>query len=288
MAFVNKKFDNFTMVLNPRDKGISGVLMKNGKREQAFMKVMSDSIKKDDICIDLGANIGYATLHMAINAKKVYAIEPDPRNIILLEKNLEINKNFNNCEIHKIAISDYDGELSFWQAATPNTSSVHKTSRSQNKITVQCKNLGSFLKEKSYPNFIKMDVEGHEVKVLKGAYDYFSKNQGRTNILIEVHPSFYDDDENNFSEILKKYFEIGFNSKYVISTPVAQPKIFEENGYFPVESIKTDGFTRGIYNNISNEDLVSFSCFEHEEPCIKSGKTIVSKKVVRSFMIGRD
>ena len=96
------------------------------------------------------------------------------------------------------------------------------------------------------------------------------------------------DDENNFSEILKKYFDIGFNSKYVISTPVAQPKIFEENGYFPVESIKTDGFTRGIYNNISNEDLVSFSCFEHEEPCIKSGKTIVSKKVVRSFMIGRD
>jgi FkbM family methyltransferase len=294
MGLVNKKFKNFTMALDPRDKGISGVLFKRGGRELAFMKVMGESLKRGDVCVDLGANIGYATLNMAHAAGedgKVYAIEPDPRNVRLLKENIEINEICKNCEMFQIAISDSNGEISFWQSATPNTSSVHKTDRSQKEIVVPCMTLGSFLEGKEYPNFIKMDVEGHEVQILRGALDYFKRNPGSTKILLEVHPDFYDE-KNNFADVLRDYFSIGFNSKYVISTPVACPRLFSEKGYSPVESINTDGFVRGIYNNITNEDLIEFSCYQHEEPCRKGGRkrgrTVISKKIVRSFLIERE
>ena len=46
----------------------------------------------------------------------------------------------------------------------------------------------------------KMDIEGHEVKVFEGGLDYFSKNSGNTKFLLEVHPHFYDG-ENDFEKI---------------------------------------------------------------------------------------
>ena len=62
--------------------------------------------------------------------------------------------------------------------------------------------------DRTYPNFIKMDVEGHEVKIFEGALEYFTKNKGRTNFLVEVHPHFYDK-ENDFAKILREYAKIG-------------------------------------------------------------------------------
>ena len=129
-----------------------------------------------------------------------------------------------------------------------------------------------------------MDIEGHETQVFEGGLDYFSENnEGVTNILLEVHPQFYSK-ENDFAKILKEYFKIGFKPKYVISTPVPQPRLFKEKNYTPFQEIATDGVIRGIYNDIKEEDLIEFACKENIED---SGRK-VSKKIVRSFMITRE
>ena len=123
-----------------------------------------------------------------------------------------------------------------------------------------------------------MDVEGHEVKIFEGALDYFTKNEGNTNILVEVHPHLYGEN-NDFEKILQEFFKIGFNAKYAVATPIPQPNLFRAAGYSPVRTVHTDGFHRGIYKDIKNHHLTKFSCYEHWE----SG----SRKIVRSFMIGR-
>jgi hypothetical protein len=180
-------------------------------------------------------------------------------------------------------MSNYDGDLSFWQSSRPNCSSVIKTDSSVLEIKVPCYTLNTFLKDRIYPNFIKMDIEGHETQVFEGGLEYFTNNnKGETNILLEVHPQFYGEN-NNFAKILKKYFEIGFEPKYVISTPTARPRLFVEKNYFPMQEIQTDGYVRGIYNNISKEDLVELACKVHEEPIGHK----ISPKIVRSFMIQR-
>ena len=280
---IQKDINGFLMHLNLEDGGISAPLAMHGGREKAFMSILDKTIKKNMVCVDVGANIGYTTLHMLRNVGKsgfVYAVEPDPQSLKLLEDNVDTNDYEEICEIINCAISSTNKKIDFWLASKPNLSSVAKTKYSTKKINIDAFSLETFLQDRKYPNFIKMDVEGHEVKVFEGALDYFTKNnEGETNILVEVHPAFYNED-NDFGSILKKYFDIGFNSKYVVATPVPQPRLFKEAGYEPHATVQTDGFHRGIYDKVSNEDLIRFACQENED----SG----SKKIVRSFMITRE
>lgn len=278
---VSKQIGNFNMVLDLSSEGISRVLYQVGIRERVFMSLLYSEIQPGDTCVDLGSNIGYTTLFMCEKtgkAGKVYAIEPDPWNVNLLTENIKRNRFENTTEIFPIAITDHQGEIDFWQSDKSNLSSVQKTKHSNRSIKVKCDSLNTFLENKLYPNFIKMDIEGHEVKVFEGGLEYFSKNKGSTKFLLEVHPQFYDNN-NDFEAILKEYFKLGFKSKYVVSTPVAQPKKFINAGYTPIAEVPTDGFVRGLYGPISNDHLLEFACRENLEGD--------SKKIVRSFMLER-
>lgn len=280
-TLVSKKIGNFDMLLDLESEGISRVLYQVGIRERVFMSILHSEIQEGYTCVDLGSNIGYTTLFMCEKAGKtgkIYAIEPDPWNVNMLTENIKRNNFEETTEIFPIAITDHQGEIDFWQSDKSNLSSVQKTKHSNKSIKVKCESLDTFLEGKRYPNFIKMDIEGHEVKVFEGGLDYFSKNSGNTKILLEVHPHFYNE-ENDFEKILQEYFKLGFTSKYVVSTPIAKPKKFVEAGYVPLAEIPTDGFIRGLYGNISNDHLLEFSCRENIE-----GN---SKKIVRSFMLVR-
>ncbi len=279
---VQKTIDKFLMNLDLKDGGISLPLYQAGAREKAFMSILRETVNPGDVCVDLGANIGYTTLFMLDRVGSdgfVYAIEPDQHNIDLLQANITSNNFSDIVSVDKCAISDEDGTLDFWIASQPNLNSVKKTKHSIRKEEIPCFTLKSFLEDKKYPNFIKMDVEGHEVKIFEGALDYFSENKGRTNFLVEVHPHFYDKD-NDFGKILKEYFKLGFNCSAVVSTPIPQPSLFRLNGYVPARTVYTDGFMRGVYTDIENDDMIEFTCKPHHE----AG----SKKIARSFMITRE
>lgn len=281
-GYVIKNIDGFIMNLDLNDGGISKTLYFHGGREHAFMYIIKQIVSKGMICLDVGANIGYTTLYMLRNVREtgfVYAIEPDEHNINILAKNVNDNKFSNRCEIIQCILSDKNKEIDFWIAEKPNLNSVRKTKHSIRKITLPAVNLPFFLAEKEFPNFIKMDVEGHEVKIFESGLEYFSQNKGHTNILVEVHPQFYNS-ENDFAAILIEYFKIGFYPKYVVSTPIPIPRLFAKAGYKPIKSFKTDGFFRGLYGNIRDEDLLKFSCYENKEG--------TSNKIVRSFLLTRN
>lgn len=277
-----KKVDKFTMHLDLSDGGISNVLYSVGIREKAFMSLLQKNVKEGDVCVDLGSNIGYTTLFMLDSVGKdgqVYAIEPHDHNVNILKLNIEENDFSETALIEQCAISDFDGTIDFWIASKPNLNSVKKTKHSIRKEEVPCFTLTSYLEDKKYPNFIKMDVEGHEVKIFEGALEYFTKNTGRTNFLVEVHPHFYDKD-NDFAKVLREYAKIGFKCKALVTTPIPQPSLFKKAGYYPADVFDTDGFRRGLYYDVDTEDMIEFACKEHHE----AG----SKKIVRSFMFGRD
>tara|TARA_R110002020_G_scaffold297474_1_gene513258 strand:+ start:440 stop:1330 length:891 start_codon:yes stop_codon:yes gene_type:complete len=290
-----KQVDGFNWILDIADNGIGRTLYRSntlGKdysyaRECGFMEIMNNTIKDGMVCVDLGANIGYATMIMLRNSGEsgyVYAIEPDDHNLKYLKLNINENGFYDKsrCEITRCLISDYDGESSFWLAKHPNLNSINKTRHSIKEQTLECFTLGTFCKDRRYPNFIKMDIEGHEVSVFEGGYEYFKQNRGETHILLEIHPSEYTE-ENNFSDILQKYFDIGFKTSYVIATPRPQPQLFSELGYSPDRVVDSDGFSRGLYTNIKNEDTLKIACRENLEPW-KNGHT---KKIARSMMISR-
>jgi FkbM family methyltransferase len=279
---VERKIHNFNFLLDLESDGISKPLYYQGFRERVFMSLLYQEISEGDVCVDLGSNIGFTTLFMSEKAGqtgKVYAIEPDPWNVNMLRQNITNNGFDYNTTVYENAITDKEAEIEFWQSEKSNLSSVQKTKHSTRSIKVKAHSLKTFLKDKDYPNFIKMDIEGHEVKVFEGALEYFKNNKkGTTKILLEVHPQFYNKD-NDFDSILKEYFKIGFKVKYVVTTPVARPRKFIDAGYKPIAEVPTDGFVRGLYGEISEDHLLDFACKENIEGS--------SKKIVRSFMLER-
>lgn len=80
--------------------------------EKFETQVMEKIIKKGDIVIDCGANIGYYSLlfsKLVGESGKVFAFEPEPTNFFLLQKNLKEN-NITNVKALNLAVSDKEGE----------------------------------------------------------------------------------------------------------------------------------------------------------------------------------
>ena len=96
-------------------KGISVIFNLSEPRR---LKLTSDLILKDDICFDIGANVGIYSLLFAEYAKTTYAFEPLPRNLSFLYRMLESNK-VNNVVIVPCAVADVDG-LTWFEAAESN------------------------------------------------------------------------------------------------------------------------------------------------------------------------
>jgi len=124
--------------------------------------------KLGDIVFDIGAYVGDTSLWFskAVGPQgKVYAFEPEPGNFEKLKANLERN-NVTNVIPLQLALSENEGEM---QVASAGGSSIMTQARTGTSVKVTT--IDKFVGANKLPrvDFIKMDVEGHELKVLAGA-----------------------------------------------------------------------------------------------------------------------
>lgn len=127
----------------------------------------------DPICLDIGANIGNHALVMSKFSKMVYCFEPQDEAIHLLNKTKEINQ-LHNLEIFPIALSDKNEELVFYKNLDGHGGSStfisHLKANKYATVNITCV-IGDDLLQKNNIHkidFIKIDVEGFEPRVLKG------------------------------------------------------------------------------------------------------------------------
>jgi FkbM family methyltransferase len=120
---------------------------------------------------DVGAYRGWFT---AISSKivgsggRVYSFEPEPVNFEVLRK-VVFYGNLENVDIFRLALSDKDGFEFLYLSEHPSMHSL-VPKRSHRKITVPCTKLDTIVKLRKIQklDLIKIDVEGAELKVLKG------------------------------------------------------------------------------------------------------------------------
>jgi FkbM family methyltransferase len=257
-------------------------------REPCLIKLLQIEVKPGMSIAEVGANIGYQTLQMVRVMKgsgRIFAFEPDSRNAGLLRHNLAVNGAAGMVEVFEVAVADTVGVRPFFiSKKATNLNALWKTKHAKKPIEVSVTTLTEFFTgRKERPNFIKMDIEGAEVEVLRGLYTMASQDKFPCKILFEVHPGFYQGGR-NLAEQLTLYRAIGFVPKYLISATTRWPKAFKERGYAPNPMTPKSKIKRSIFTGVSWDDAIAMAAHEVLEWCPikkKHGKSVRFLMIVR-------
>jgi len=128
-------------------------------------------VKENDIVFDFGAHIGFFSYFaLQKGAKEVYAFEPNPYVFEILKKHAEMWSD--KIKPFEIAIYSSNGfqELLIPNSLTDGSTLVLKEIGGE-KVKVKTMTLDSFVKEHNVErvDFIKIDAEGSEREIIKGA-----------------------------------------------------------------------------------------------------------------------
>lgn len=170
----------------PHDK-----MMWLGTWELDFALAMQKIVKPGWVCYDIGGYKGYYSGVMALaGAKEVYVFEPLPSNIEKVEELIALNVDL-PIRLKKYAVSDKTGLATFkiMQEETMGkleNSTFQSGDHAKNEVQVNCITLDDLIKDGiPEPDFIKIDVEGAEEFVLKGASELLHRK--KPFLMIEVH-----------------------------------------------------------------------------------------------------
>jgi FkbM family methyltransferase len=147
-------------------------IMWTGEYEPPLIRFLEAHNTEGWTCLDVGANVGAITLALAKfvgPAGKVYAFEPGPPNQQRLRANLALNpKLLARTEVFACGIGERPGEL-WWAEEEGNPGNALLSDKGTHKIPVIT--LDAFLGERplSTVDFVKIDVEGMELQVMRGA-----------------------------------------------------------------------------------------------------------------------
>jgi len=187
--------------------------LRNGKVwEPHLLQFMQHYIKKDDVCLDIGANFGYHTLEMSRLSRSVHAFEPQMENYILLQTNIK-NNHLNNVVAHNNAVGNTNDvvEIPLFGVMNGNKGNINMGDISVNH------HMGNFSKCSTVKiddlaldrvDFVKIDVQGYEKFVLEGMSSTINKTKPLIVIEFEDH-QLYKFGLNSF-EILNLLKNLGY------------------------------------------------------------------------------
>ncbi|WP_417458030.1 FkbM family methyltransferase [Kordiimonas sp.] len=186
------------MVHDRRDKCIGESLRIYGEWAPGEIAILNQTIKRGDLVLDVGANVGFHALFFSKKVGKhgqVIAFEPLKTNYDILNINAQIN-NLDNLTLYNALVSD-SSEIVFSPAFISNESNLGATSfQTASPVEATISPLLQLTIDDlklERCSLIKIDVEGMERKVLEGAFDTLDRQ--RPVIFFEQNT------ESNFTEI---------------------------------------------------------------------------------------
>lgn len=156
-----------------------------GSYEYEKQHLFRQLIMPGSVVFDIGANVGFYTLLASVlvgRQGRVVAFEPLPRNLSYLRKHLALN-HIENVKVVGDAVADKAGTVTFDTGGNPSMGRINSGGSFQvNTIALDEQiDLGHLPK----PNFMKIDVEGAELLVFKGAKSLLE--QSHPTIFLATH-----------------------------------------------------------------------------------------------------
>lgn len=220
----------FLMYVDTRDLSLTPHLMMNGYWEMWVTQAIANYVKPGMRCIDVGANVGYYTLLLAdlVGEKgRVVAYEPQKNLTELLARSLVINGLASRGIVHRVAIGaerqdsvtlhsieGFMGSASLSLVPMLNGDPGFTFKRTTSETRVM-----TLAPQHERVDFVKIDVQGHEMQVLEGMRDLIDRSPGIA-IAMEFTPSEHGD-------------------------PLAALQVIQSYG-LKIETIGTDGVVRPV------------------------------------------
>lgn len=141
-----------------------------GNYEYEKRVIFERTITAGSVVFDIGAHVGFYTLLASVLVGpegKVIAFEPSPRNLVFLKDHLHLNQ-ITNASLIEAAVADSSGGARFEESDQSDFTGHISTA---GEIEVRAVSLDELIQsgEIPMPNYVKIDVEGAELLVLRGA-----------------------------------------------------------------------------------------------------------------------
>ena len=166
--------------------------------------------------MDVGANVGYFTLLAAQRVGptgSVHAIEALPSTVTLLRRNLALN-DLTNVTVHWVAAGEVSGDVEMFRASDAFLGSSSTLFGEQSEGKVPAERLDDLLHhvDGSDVSLLKIDVEGAEASVLRGAVRLLEEMSPGSVTLLELAPADVTGQQGNAAEILALMERFGFSA----------------------------------------------------------------------------
>ena len=203
--------------------------------------LISRYIRPDDEVFDIGANMGLYSVWMSkfISSGRIHSFEPDTANFKRLQKSIVLNNLQHLVIANNIALSDLDGQLGFTTGLDIENHIIDQPD--SNTEMVESQRIDSYMKFKNIQNiaYVKIDVEGFEYSVLKGANTNLL-NKNIDIIQLEINSSIRNSGKtiHDLLELIDHYYytlcRYDVDANELIKTAFAE----EKENYFAVNNME--------------------------------------------------
>jgi FkbM family methyltransferase len=170
--------------------------------EPAACAYLRRRVQPGATCLNVGAHVGVYALCLSEWAGaegRVYAFEPNPRTGEILATHVRLNARHPRVRIVPAAVSDVPGRQTFFAAEerfsglsrlgapNPDMPAARTTA-----VDVPVTTIDAFCGETGItPDWLVIDIEGYEVRALRGAVDTLRRGRPRLGIVVEMHPALW-------------------------------------------------------------------------------------------------
>ena len=207
------RIDGHTLRYQPGSRPVRLAYLTSPNDNVRFDAIQIDllrrGIRPGDTVLDVGAHHGQYGILMAAFAGPtgtVVCFEPDPYARSGLGRNVALNPDLRPPRVEALALSDAEGEATLFSRGGNSQSSLARSAvefgaaHEAEAVTVPTERLDGYIARTGLatPSWVKIDAEGAEIRILRGASDLL---EGPTHIICELHPYAWPEFGTTFEEL---------------------------------------------------------------------------------------